>query len=251
MTTSSNTASQMWAPLCIPAIRIGLHNCSVISWIGRSGLGDDWLYAYSAGTGWELIGKYLEGVNNNAYINGLDFNSQGDLITTWTYRDYVNDTGQNVAVQAGPNGPENNHDMDFAYSSDLGRTWRNNWGQKVADLSEQSPIIPVSAGITMFSISKYGGILNQEAQAVDHEGRVHVLNRENTTGVEQWYHYWRSTTSDWTRIPLPLDLPSINNITRTPTPTGKRGKLAVARSTLLVLLPSNAPNSSALSILAS
>lgn len=29
---------------------------------------------------------------------------------TWlnrTYRDYVNDTGQDVAVQAGPNGPEN------------------------------------------------------------------------------------------------------------------------------------------------
>ena len=24
-----------------------------------------------------------------------------------TYRDYVNDTGQNVAVEAGPNGPEN------------------------------------------------------------------------------------------------------------------------------------------------
>lgn len=24
-----------------------------------------------------------------------------------TYRDYVNDTGQDVAVQAGPNGPEN------------------------------------------------------------------------------------------------------------------------------------------------
>ena len=27
-----------------------------------------------------------------------------------TYRDYVNDTGQDVAVEAGPNGPENvNH----------------------------------------------------------------------------------------------------------------------------------------------
>jgi hypothetical protein len=33
---------------------------------------------------------------------------------------------------------------------------------------------------------RFSGILNQEAQAVDKEGRIHVLNRENTTGVEQW-----------------------------------------------------------------
>jgi hypothetical protein len=43
----------------------------------------------------------------------------------------------------------------------------------------------------MFGIPKYGGILNQEAQAVDAEGRVHVLNRENTTGVEQWYVFFQ------------------------------------------------------------
>lgn len=34
--------------------------------------------------------------------------------------------------------------------------------------------------------SRNRGILNQEAQTVDSEGRVHVLNRENTTGIEQW-----------------------------------------------------------------
>ncbi|KAI0065217.1 hypothetical protein BV25DRAFT_1880942 [Artomyces pyxidatus] len=220
---------------------------------GRSGLGDDWLYEYVAGAGWLSIGDYLEGVNNNAYINGLDFDSKENLIATWTYRDYVNDTGQDVAVQAGPNGPENNHDMDFSSSPDVGRTWVNNWGQTIARIAENSPIVPASAGITIFSIPKYGGILNQEAQIVDDAGRVHVLNRENTTGVEQWYHYWRSTTAHWTRTPLPLDLPSINNITNTPTVIGKRGKLATIPSsnTLLALLPSNAPYSSAFSVLAS
>lgn len=29
------------------------------------------------------------------------------MIVLRTYRDYVNDTGQDVAVEAGPNGPEN------------------------------------------------------------------------------------------------------------------------------------------------
>ncbi|EMD35763.1 hypothetical protein CERSUDRAFT_115715, partial [Gelatoporia subvermispora B] len=225
--------------------------------VGRSGLGDDWLYRYTPNVGWSLIGRYLEGVNNNAYISGLDFNPTGDLITTWTYRDYVNDTGQDVAVEAGPNGPENNHDMDFAFSSDMGDTWTNNWNQNIANCSAEKPILPVSAGITIFSIPKYGGILNQEAQTVDSERRVHVLNRENGTGVEQWYHYWRSTTGHWTRtaFPSPSELHSANNITGTLTVIGKRGKLVApprsSAQSLLAILPSNAQNSTALSILRS
>ena len=71
------------------------------------------------------------------------------------------------------------------------------------------------------------------------------------------YHYWRSTTSHWTRTPLPLapELHSINNITGTPTVIGKRGKVIApprsAAHALLLLLPSNAPGSTALSILRS
>ncbi|EKM51248.1 uncharacterized protein PHACADRAFT_213112 [Phanerochaete carnosa HHB-10118-sp] len=226
--------------------------------VGRSGLGDDWLYTYTPNRGWNQVGRYLEGVNNNAYINGLDFDSHGLLHTTWTYRDYVNDTGQDVAVEAGPNGPENNHDMDYAFSHDLGTIWLNNWGQQIANTTAEEPVVPISAGITIFSIPKYGGILNQEAQTIDNEGRIHVLNRENTTGVERWYHYWRSTTAAWIRTPLPpsSELYSVNNITGTPTVIGKRGKLVVPPSgpssgMLFAILPSNAPNSSALSVLAS
>jgi hypothetical protein len=32
--------------------------------VGRSGLGDDWLYKYTPNVGWALIGRYLEGVNS-------------------------------------------------------------------------------------------------------------------------------------------------------------------------------------------
>ncbi|EEB97372.1 hypothetical protein MPER_03321 [Moniliophthora perniciosa FA553] len=103
-----------------------------------------------------------------------------------TYRDNINDTGKDVAVQAGPNGPENNHDLSYAYSPNAGFTWHNNWGQKIADMKSDTPVLPVSAGIVVFGIPKYGGILNQEAQTIDEKGRVHVLNRENTTGTEQW-----------------------------------------------------------------
>ncbi|KAJ3873865.1 hypothetical protein F5051DRAFT_431824 [Lentinula edodes] len=223
--------------------------------VGQAGQGDDWLYYHTPEKNWTLIGRYLEGVNNNAYINGLDFSTDGVLQTTWTYRDYVNTTGQDVAVEAGPNGPENNHDMDYAYSPDLGFTWHNNWGQIIGNLKVELPIVPASAGITMFGIPKYGGILNQEAQTLDGKNRMHVLNRENTTGIEQWYHYWRNTDIDWTRTPFPLSLAahSINNITRTPTVIGKRGKLVSPPGfdILLAILPSNSPNSTGLSILSS
>lgn len=101
-----------------------------------------------------------------------------------------------------------NHDMHFAYSPDLGISWLNNGQQQISNTTAQQPIVPVSAGITIFSIPKYGwvrigsapytanlklrvcsisGILNQEAQTVDPEGRVHALNRENTTGTERWF----------------------------------------------------------------
>ena len=87
---------------------------------------------------------------------------------------------------------------------------------------------------------------------------MHVLNRENTTGYEQWYHYWRDTNTFWTRTVFPspsdLDPPSINNITGTPTVIGKRGKLVAPPAypdTLLAILPSNAANSTGISILAS
>ena len=90
----------------------------------------------------------------------------------------MNDTGQDVAVEAGPNGPENvralparssysywelvlipimqNHDLNFAFSPDLGETWENNWNQTVANMTAEEPIVPVSAGIVIFGIPKYG-----------------------------------------------------------------------------------------------
>lgn len=46
--------------------------------------------------------------------------------------------------------------MDYAFSRDLGVTWMNNWGQQIANTRKQEAIVPVSAGITIFSIPKYG-----------------------------------------------------------------------------------------------
>ena len=50
--------------------------------------------------------------------------------------------------------------MDYAYSRDLGVVWTNTWGQQIANTTAQEPILPNSAGITIFSIPKYGYVMS-------------------------------------------------------------------------------------------
>ena len=58
------------------------------------------------------------------------------------------------------------------------------------------------------------------------------------------YHYWRSTTINWTRTPL-------LNLSVTPTVLGKRGKITAYHNNLIAILPDNSPNSTKLQLLAS
>ena len=50
--------------------------------------------------------------------------------------------------------------MDYAISSDIGQTWRNNWQQTISNMSSGEPIVPNSAGITIFSVPKYGYVID-------------------------------------------------------------------------------------------
>lgn len=107
-----------------------------------------------------------------------------------------------------------NHDLAYAYSEDLGSTWKNNDGEELG-----STVRPGSPGIHVFEIPQNSGILNQEGQTVDNSGRVHVVNREIVDGTLTWLHYWRDEQGSWTRNPIQHSLGSL-------TQTGHRGKLA-------------------------
>lgn len=143
------------------------------------------------------MGTYLEGTENNPYINGLDYRNSR-LHVTWTYRDFVpfegwdKTTGTQHKQQAGPNGIENNHDLWYSYSDDQGRTWKNDRGVTVAELDKGESVLRSSNDIKVFSIPKGCGAHNQEDQVVDHDGGVHVLNRDTMDGQMQWKHYYRS-----------------------------------------------------------
>lgn len=58
------------------------------------------------------------------------------------------------------------------------------------------------------------------------------------------YHYWRSTDNNWTRAAL-------TNLSVIPIPLGKRGKVVAYKTNLIMVLPDNAPNSTALTLISS
>lgn len=194
---------------------------------GKAGLGDDHLYLYRSDVGrFYYVGNHLQGLNSNPYVHGMDYRD-GRLHVTWVYRGFVNYEGWDDPLdvkhkqQAGPNGAENNHNLCYAYSDDKGYTWKNGEGTDIGhSVRNDSP------GIVAFEIPKAHGLTNQEAQAVDSYGGVHVLNRDTMDGQLLWKHYYRSPDGKWTQRPVGT------------VRSGKRGRLAVDRGgDLYIILP--------------
>ncbi|KAI0127106.1 hypothetical protein BJ170DRAFT_724834 [Xylariales sp. AK1849] len=205
---------------------------------GKAGLGDDHLCMYKPETGmYVLLGTNLKGIQNNPYIHGIDCRN-GKLFATWVYRGFVWYEGWDDPLdtkhkqQRGPNAATNNYNICFAFSEDDGWTWRNGAGDRIADLAKGESISPDSPGIIAFEIPKGVGLSNQESQAIDHEGGVHVLNRDKLDGEQKWKHYYRSPVSGrWAQRALPHVKGEAG---------GKRGRLAISKDDdLYLILPDN------------
>jgi hypothetical protein len=226
----------------------------------RAGLGSDILYRYSAITHtYKYLGQHLTGISNSPYINGFDYRLSR-LHVSWCYRNFIAHSAPPGAhkQQAGPNGPENNCDLNYAFSDDLGETWKSSDGRvlaKIGDKKEsgvEETINPGADGARVFEIPTNSGVLNQEAQAADWEGGFWVLNRERIeTGEEKWIVYRRDLAGmsltlllvrllifqgKWTRI-------IIQSISE-PTDRGARGSLCVDRdNNVYLILPGNSDSS--------
>ncbi len=169
-----------------------------------SGYGDSYLREYDAETKrWTLLGRYIQGmdvnennpvkVNNKvihnedacAYINGITYDSKGDLHVTWMWRDDF--------------GGQSNHDFYYAYSSDDGRSWKNTYGEQIAATQYMLPVVNrISGGclsqhlrdkLMIEEIAKNRGLINQETQAVDSKGYIHAINSHIPDGM--------GTDTDW------------------------------------------------------
>jgi hypothetical protein len=193
--------------------------------MGVSGNGDQYFQIYNPATGaWNAkiqfinrAGTYV-GVDpfgttrtcteRCAYINGFDMDTNGTIHVTWTWRESASQYG--------------NRDICYAYSPDLGTSWYNSAGTKIADTSLGQTITQASTGITIVPLDMRQLLINQQAQCVDNAGRVHVLmlQRRQETGYDPsvysaefstkftaYYHYFRDpATGAWTQRRIPPDL---------------------------------------------
>ena len=204
---------------------------------GGSGGGDEMLYEYSGTTGtWTTVGQYTtrsgsytgtfaSGTDRNAYFDMTVFDSTGRLHATWCWRETPD--------------ASSNHDLMYAYSDDVGRTWKNQLGAQIA-VAGSSFIGVNSPGIIGWSIPQSRNYINNSAMATDRQGRVHVVAwhlpdaepnqafNQAVTSPSRYHHYWRGTDGVWRRNPTTL--------------TGSRAKLAVDDDGRLFLMYGDASN---------
>ena len=184
---------------------------------GGSGGGDRILVDYDPATGsWHntrqidsRAGTFSDSFNTSrgrcSYPNGYTYDALDRLHVTWVWRE---------ATQGA------NHDLMHAYSEDRGFTWKNSRGELVGDSRPGGrPFGLDSSGIVVVPISRAYSLLNTQAQAVDSQGRIHVVishlaeePEQPTTRFPDWlgppedrryHHYWRADDGVWQHTKLP------------------------------------------------
>jgi hypothetical protein len=166
-------------------------------------------------------GTYNGGFGNSTsrygYIHGFSADPAGEqLAVTLSWREQQN------AWCEGPLAV-GNHDLGYAVSSDGGLTWRNNVGGVVATTTTGDTfgtITPFSPEIVVEPIGINKGLINQETQAFDSAGRLHVVTSRvpdadiagNCVGDfyperaanATPYHHWRGEDGTWHTLELPF-----------------------------------------------
>lgn len=166
-------------------------------------------------------GTYNGGFGNSAsrygYIHGFTADpASGDLAVTFSWRE------QNAAWCNSSTGV-GNHDLGYTVSKDGGRTWLNNGGDTVARTTlggTAGTITPFTQGIVVEEIGINKGLINQEAQAFDSQGRLHVMTSRvpdadivgncvadfygERAAKAKPYHHWRDESGAWHTMELPF-----------------------------------------------
>jgi len=178
---------------------------------------------------WTFVGRFTHNAGGTytsdfgssatryGYIHGFTADpSTGDLAVTLSWRE-LNSAWCTGPVAVG------NHDLGYAASSDAGLTWQNNAGNAVATTTlgdSAGTITPFSPGIVVETIPINKGLINQETQGFDSQGRLHVVTSrvpdEDIAGncVGDFYperaanatpyHHWRDATGEWHTLRLPF-----------------------------------------------
>ncbi|MBN1418691.1 MAG: BNR repeat-containing protein [Planctomycetes bacterium] len=178
---------------------------------GASGNGNLRLHRYDpAAASWTRTGTlfssrgtyppWKDSTSRCAYLHDLVFDKANRLHASWVFRE----TGATWA---------SNHDLHYATSDDLGATWRNNAGRKIADLAAGDPIELSDPGIVVREIPVFSWVMNAGCLAIDSRNRPHVvtyrspilhrpdkLEHSPPEAIRRglcFVHYWRSEDGTW------------------------------------------------------
>ena len=171
-----------------------------------------WLGRWSSATG-SYAANGVISTTRNLYLHGLSYGRNGRLHAAFTWRE------GNTRVLCHQGGLAN-HDTGYVYSDDRGRTWRNNAGQVVATTGSGSLVSVSSPGLVVDPLDVNHALINQESQAVDSQGRPHVIISyvpgrftqcvSDFVGQRRSYgyafHLYRSTDGTWRKIEIPVPL---------------------------------------------
>ncbi|GAA3678269.1 putative BNR repeat neuraminidase [Lentzea atacamensis] len=188
---------------------------------GGSGNGVNELAEYSGGT-WRKLGRWSSATGSytgpngvvsttrNMYLHGLTYDRSGRLHAAFTWRE------GNTGVLCNSGGLTN-HDTGYVYSDDRGRTWRNAAGT-VVGTTGGTPVAVNAPGLVVDPLDPNHGLMNQESQAVDADGRPHVVisyvpgrftqcvsnYAQQRAQYGRTFHVFRGADGKWTKREVPV-----------------------------------------------
>ncbi|MER5452903.1 BNR repeat-containing protein [Streptomyces sp. NPDC002764] len=192
--------------------------------VGISGNGRNALAEYD-GSSWTALGEWSASTGTytsshgsstarNMYLHGIDYDVNGRLHSFFTWRE------QNAAVMCNSGGITN-HDTGYVYSTDRGRTWRNDAGALVATTGTSDTVAVTDSGLVVDSLNPDHSLMNQESQWTDSTGLPHAIISyvpgrfgqcttnyvADRTANGRAFHVRKNASGSWqkTEIPVPLN----------------------------------------------
>ncbi|MFF4504283.1 BNR repeat-containing protein [Streptomyces sp. NPDC001401] len=193
--------------------------------VGISGNGRNALAEYDGST-WTALGEWSSSTGTytsshgsstarNMYLHGIDYDAGGRLHSFFTWRE------QNAAVMCNSGGITN-HDTGYVYSTDRGRTWRNDAGTVVGTTGSSDTVAVTDSGLVVDSLNPDHSLMNQESQTTDSSGLPHAIISyvpgrfgqcttnyvSDRTANGRAFHLRKNSSGTWTKTEIPVALGS-------------------------------------------
>ncbi|MFD7818232.1 BNR repeat-containing protein [Streptomyces sp. NPDC059785] len=188
---------------------------------GVSGNGRNALAEYG-GSAWTALGEWSGSTGTytsehgsstarNMYLHGIDYGPDGRLHALFTWRE------QSASVMCAGGGITN-HDTGYVYSTDRGRTWRNDAGTVVGTTGGANQVLVTDAGLVVDALNPDHSLMNQESQATDSAGRPHAIISyvpgrfgqcttdyvADRTANGRAFHLRKNASGSWTKTEIPV-----------------------------------------------